>query len=103
AVGEAETLRDEIARARGRAAVVRADLSDEAAVAALVPAAAEAVGPLTLLVNNAATFEPDAIGALDVKRFDRQFAVNLRAPLFLAEAFAAQAPNSANGSIVNIL
>jgi len=24
------------------------------------------------------------------ERFDRQFAVNLRAPLFLAEAFAAQ-------------
>ena len=102
-VGEAETLRDEIVSARGRAAVVRADLSDQAAVAALVPAAVDAIGPLTLLVNNAATFEPDAIGALDVKRFDRQFAVNLRAPLFLAEAFAAQAPNSANGSIVNIL
>src|SRR5436305_12231080 len=102
-VGEAETLRDEIVSARGRAAVVRADLSDQAAVAALVPAAVDAIGPLTLLVNNAATFEPDAIGALDVKRFDRQIAVNLRAPLFLAEAFAAQAPNSANGSIVNLL
>ena len=48
-------------------------------------------------------FEPDAIGALDVERFDRQFAVNLRAPLFLAEAFAAQAGANANASIVNIL
>src|SRR3954447_13622061 len=100
---EAETLRDEIMRAGGRAAVVRADLSDQAAVAALVPAAVDAIGPLTLLVNNAATFEPDAIGSLDAKRFDRQFAVNLRAPLFLAEAFAAQAPKTANASIVNIL
>ena len=100
---EAEALRDEIARAGGRAAVVRADLSDHAAVAALIAAAAAAVGPLTLLVNNAAMFEPDAIGALEVKRFDRQFAVNLRAPLFLSEAFAAQAPRNANSSIVNIL
>ena len=102
-VAEAESLRDQIARAGGRAAVVRADLSGHSAVAGVVPSAAAAIGPLTLLVNNAATFEPDAIGALDAERFDRQFAVNLRAPLFLAEAFAAQAPKGANASIVNIL
>ena len=100
---EAEALRDEIMGSGGRAAVVRAELSDHSAVAALVPAASGAVGPLTLLVNNAATFEPDAIGSLDPERFDRQFAVNLRAPLFLSEAFAAQAPERANDAIVNIL
>jgi NAD(P)-dependent dehydrogenase (short-subunit alcohol dehydrogenase family) len=98
---EAEALRDQIVHAGGRAAVLRTDLADHAAVAELVPAAAKAVGPLTLLVNNAATFEPDAIGALDAARFDRQFAVNLRAPLFLSEAFAAQAQGDA--AIVNIL
>jgi NAD(P)-dependent dehydrogenase (short-subunit alcohol dehydrogenase family) len=103
-VAEAEVLRGEIARAGGRAAVVRADLADHASVTGLVPAAAAAVGPLTLLVNNAATFEPDAIGSLDAARFDRQFAVNLRAPLFLAEAFAAQASDAgADASVVNIL
>src|ERR1043166_3686686 len=79
---DAEALRDQIVRVGGRAAVVRADLADHAAVAGLVPAAVKAGAPLTLLVNNAATFEPDAIGALDAARFDRQFAVNLRAPLF---------------------
>lgn len=102
-VAEAKTLCDEIARAGGRAAMVRADLADHSQTAGLVPAAAAAIGPLTLLVNNAAMFEPDAIGALDAERFDRQFAVNLRAPLFLAEAFAAQASAGANASIVNIL
>jgi NAD(P)-dependent dehydrogenase (short-subunit alcohol dehydrogenase family) len=56
---------------------------------------------LTLLVNNAAEFEPDEIGQLDRDRFDRHFAVNLRAPLFLVQAFAAQAP--AGGAIVNLL
>jgi NAD(P)-dependent dehydrogenase (short-subunit alcohol dehydrogenase family) len=100
-LAEAESLRDEIARAGGRAAVLRADLAEQASVAGLVAAAAEALGPLSLLVNNAAMFEPDAIGALDAARFDRQFAVNLRAPLFLSEAFAAQAGEGA--SIVNIL
>jgi NAD(P)-dependent dehydrogenase (short-subunit alcohol dehydrogenase family) len=102
-VAEAEALRDEIARAGGRAAVVRGDLADHAAVARIVPAAAAALGPLTLLVNSAATFEPDAIGALDPARFDRQFAVNLRAPVFLSEAFAAQAQVNSGASIVNIL
>src|ERR1044072_4010783 len=82
-LADAEGLRDEIARKGGRAAVVRADLADHSAVGALVPAAAEALGPLTLLVNNAAMFEPDAIGALDAQRFDRQFAVKLRPALFV--------------------
>jgi NAD(P)-dependent dehydrogenase (short-subunit alcohol dehydrogenase family) len=98
---EAEALCAQIAGEGGRAAMVRADLADHASVAGLVAAAAQAVGPLTLLVNNASMFEPDAIGALDADRFDRQFAVNLRAPLFLSEAFAAQASEGA--SIVNIL
>jgi NAD(P)-dependent dehydrogenase (short-subunit alcohol dehydrogenase family) len=100
---DAQALRDEIARAGGRAIVVRADLGDQAAVARLVTDASVAVGPLTLLVNNAAMFEPDEIGALDAERFERQFAVNLRAPLFLSEAFAAQAPAGADASIINIL
>ena len=103
---EADELCAEIMRGGGRAAVVRADLAEHASVAGLVATAAGAVGPLSLLVNNAAMFEPDAIGALDAERFDRQFAVNLRAPLFLSEAFAAQAqnlPEEPGASIVNIL
>ncbi len=100
---EADRLCAEIAASGGRAAVVSADLADHDAVLRLVPAAAAAVGPLTLLVNNAAEFEPDEIGRLDRARFDRHIAVNLRAPIFLAEAFAAQAPAGRDGSIVNLL
>jgi NAD(P)-dependent dehydrogenase (short-subunit alcohol dehydrogenase family) len=103
ASAEADTLRGEIARNGGRAAIVHADLADHAAVSALVPAAVAAVGPLTLLVNNAAMFEPDEIGKLDRALWDWQFAVDLRAPVFLAEAFAAQAPRDADASIVNML
>ncbi|MGE0563137.1 MAG: SDR family oxidoreductase [Pseudolabrys sp.] len=99
---DAEALCGEITDSGGRAAAVVADLADADQVARLVPAAA-AFGPLTLLVNNASEFERDELGALDRARFDRTMAVNLRAPLFLAEAFAAQAPDGANASIVNIL
>jgi NAD(P)-dependent dehydrogenase (short-subunit alcohol dehydrogenase family) len=100
---EADRLVGEITAAGGRAATLEADLADHAAVLRLVPAAAAAIGPLTLLVNNAAEFEPDEIGRLDRDRFDRHLAVNLRAPIFLADAFAAQLPADVVGAIVNML
>jgi NAD(P)-dependent dehydrogenase (short-subunit alcohol dehydrogenase family) len=99
----AEQLAGEIRAAGGRAAVVLGDLSDHAAVRKLIPAAAADFGPLTLLVNNAGVFEPDEIGSLDRAFFERTFAINLVAPLFLAQAFAAQAPDGADASIVNLI
>jgi NAD(P)-dependent dehydrogenase (short-subunit alcohol dehydrogenase family) len=99
----AEALCRDIAAQGGRAAVITGDLSDHDAVMRMVPEAVRAVGALTLLVNNAGAFEPDEMGALDRERFDRQFAINLRAPLFLADAFAIQAPEGANASIVNVV
>src|SRR5665811_931935 len=60
-------------------------------------------GPLTLLVNNASQFDEDEIGSLERVRFECMLAVNLTAPVFLAQAFAAQAPEDADASIVNIV
>ena len=97
---EAEALAAEIEAAGGRACVVLADLADPAAVDGLIAAAA-AFAPLTLLVNNAGEFEPDEIGALTRARFERTMAVNLAAPLFLAQSFAAQA--GAGAAVVNVL
>jgi NAD(P)-dependent dehydrogenase (short-subunit alcohol dehydrogenase family) len=102
----AEELSAEIASAGGRAAAVAADLSVHDDVMGLVATAAARVGTLTLLVNNASVFEPDGIGQLDRARFDLHYAVNVRAPVFLAEAFAAQAaalPDGTDASIVNLL
>jgi len=99
---EAEKLASEIVSAGGRASVALADLADGAAVRGLVPAAA-AFGPLTLLVNNASQFDEDEIGSLERARFERTLAVNLTAPVFLAQAFAAQALDGADASIVNIV
>jgi NAD(P)-dependent dehydrogenase (short-subunit alcohol dehydrogenase family) len=100
--GEAETVAEEIAASGGNAGVVLADLADAAAVRGLMPAAA-AFGPLTLLVNNASVFEEDEIASLDRAAFERTMAVNLTAPLFLAQAFAAQAPAGKDAAIVNIV
>jgi NAD(P)-dependent dehydrogenase (short-subunit alcohol dehydrogenase family) len=98
---DAERLAAEIGAAGGHAAVVLGDLADAQAVRGIVPAAAAAVGPLALLVNNASEFAEDGIATLDRARFDHTMAVNLAAPLFLTQAFAAQAGEGA--SIVNVL
>lgn len=97
---DAERLAGEIVGAGGRAAVVLADFTQHDAVRGLIPAAC-AFGPITLLVNNAGIFEPDELATLERAGFERSFDVNLAAPLFLAQAFAAQAP--AGSSIVNVL
>ena len=100
---EADALCAEVAAKGGKARPILADLADHRAVSGLVAAAAAAIGPLTLLVNNAALFETDEIGTFECDRFDRLCAVNLCAPLLLVQAFAAQAPEGADASVVNLL
>jgi NAD(P)-dependent dehydrogenase (short-subunit alcohol dehydrogenase family) len=98
---EAEATADAVRALGCRAAVVQADLTVEAEVRMLVPAAAEALGSLTVLVNNASVFEDDRVGSLSRETWDRHIETNLRAPIVLAEAFAAQAPDGS--AIVNLL
>jgi dihydroneopterin aldolase len=100
---EAEGVAAEI-RATGNGAVaLEADLADAAAAAALVPRCAAALGAPTLLVNIAALFLDDRIETLDADQWDRQLAVNLRAPMLLANAFAAGLPADRQGAIINIV
>ncbi|WP_374513763.1 SDR family oxidoreductase [Brevundimonas sp.] len=98
---EAEAVADEARSLGRRAATVRADLAVEAETGTLIPAAVEAVGPLNVLINNASVFEDDRVGALERATWDAHLETNLRAPVVLAEAFAAQAPEG--GCIVNLL
>lgn len=79
-----------------KAVTLQADLLDEAATQALLPAAAEALGgTLTLLINNASIFEYDTLGTATRRGWDRHMESNLRAPFVLTQAFAAQAPDAA--------
>ncbi|HLI67543.1 MAG TPA: SDR family oxidoreductase [Caulobacteraceae bacterium] len=98
---EAHNLAEDIEASGRRAAILSADLADPAACARLVAEAAEATGGLSLLVNNASIFDDDRIGTLTPATWDAHMAANLRAPVLLAQAFAAQA--SDGGLIVNIL
>ena len=92
----AEETAEAVRAAGRRAATLRADLLVEGETAALVPRAAEALGrPLDLLVNNASIFENDHLDAMTRTSWDRGIESNLRAPVRLAQDFAAQAPPAA--------
>ena len=95
----------EVARAveaLGRRAVcLSADLADAEATQALIGRAVEALGPLALLVNNASVFVDDRLDTLTGESWSSHMDVNLRAPVLLARAFAAQAPDGS--AIINIL
>ncbi len=97
-----ETAAD--ARALGRrAAVVTADLVNETDTGGLIAQAAQALGPVTLLVNSASAFEDDRVGGLSRQTWDLHLETNLRAPVVLAEAFAAALPADRTGLVVNII
>lgn len=100
AEGAAQTVK-EIEALGQRAVTLQADFLKLNEVQTLVQRAAEALGgALSVLVNNASIFEYDRIGTVSADSWDRHMASNLRAPLFLMQAFAAQAPKAlkdANG------
>jgi NAD(P)-dependent dehydrogenase (short-subunit alcohol dehydrogenase family) len=100
----ADDLAAEILSSGGDAAVVVADLARIDAVQRVVSEAVKAVGPLEVLVNNAAVFEMDTIRTATPASWDRHLDINLKAPFFLSQAFAAQLPATAEeGNIVNLI
>jgi NAD(P)-dependent dehydrogenase (short-subunit alcohol dehydrogenase family) len=100
---EAEGLAEKIERGGGRAAALQADLNDPAQLDELMAAAHAALGPVTVLVNNAAVFEQDRVVDFTLEQWDRQLGTNLRAPVVLARQFAVLLPADATGLIVNLL
>ena len=100
---EAEALAIEITRAGGKAVTLAADLSDESAVAELLPRAMSVLGPIGCLVNNASIFENDTVATATRDSWERHLAVNLRAPFVLMQSFARHLPEKAGGVIVNLL
>ena len=110
--GDAASLAIEIRALGRRAQTFRADLLAEAETEALIPSATAALGPLTVLVNNASIFEYDRIDTATRQSWDRHIESNLRAPYVLTQAFARQCPPAvaddnneplAQGLIVNMI
>ena len=100
---EAEDVVKIITDNGGKAVAVNADLSNESQTAALVSHTARVLGPLTLLVNSASTFEHDDLETMTRQTWDFHLEANLRAPLKLAQDFARQAPKGIDNLIVNMI
>ena len=100
-VGGAQETAQLIEEAGGVAALVRADLSSVKACEQLIDAIMLEHGELYTLVNSAAMMLRTPIGEVSRDEWDAMFALNVRAPFFLAQR-AASALRVANGSIVNI-
>ncbi|UCI32823.1 SDR family oxidoreductase [Mesorhizobium sp. B4-1-4] len=100
---EADALAARINKAGGRAVAVGADLTDMADVAGLIGRARAALGPISLLVNNASLFVDDSVEDFDWQSWDRHFAIHVKAPALLAQSFVRSLPDGQEGLIVNII
>ncbi len=101
--GEAEDVARLIDRAGRKSIVVQGDLARPEVPERLIAEASQVLGGLTCLINNASVFEPDVVGSITAASWARHLDINLRAPVFLSQAFAKQLPKGATGNIVNII
>lgn len=99
--GPAEETGAEVEALGRTACLVSGDLADPA-TAAQVLDEASGLGPIRILVNSAATFQRDTLRDVTPEAFDATIAVNLRAPVFLTQAFARALPDDLDGVVVNV-
>jgi len=101
--GDADALLGELNGKRAKsAAKVKAELLAPIAPRALVSAALDSFGRLDLLVNNASSFFPVAMGAVEASHWEELIGSNLRAPLFTCQEAAPELAKN-GGAIVNIV
>ena len=100
---EAKALQRELNGLRPRsAAIFRADLLRQNALPRLVENVTKRFGHLDALVNNASSFYATPLSDIDDQQWLDLLGTNLRAPLFLAQAAAAELRRR-HGCIVNIV
>lgn len=75
---------------------VQADLESPESCASLI----KQVGPVDILINNASLFTKDSLSNTSSERTQREFQVNLFAPMELMRTFAMQ---TGQGAIINLL
>ncbi|MEM7433024.1 MAG: pteridine reductase [Pseudomonadota bacterium] len=100
---DALALCDQLNDARSdSAALVQADLLDVTTYSTLLAKTNAAFGNLDILINNASAFYPTPIGTITEDDWRTLTGSNLKAPLFLSQAFAAQLTKN-RGCIVNLV
>lgn len=90
----------EIEKKGQRCCLIRADLRNEVDVVTIMKQATMALGPVSLLINNASGFSYDCVASVTKKSWDEHLSANLRAPFVLIQEFIKQ---TKTGSVINIL
>ena len=102
-VNEARALQIELNAMRADSvALIQADLLNGASLPDLVKTTIGRFERLDILINNASSFFPTAVGEITEKAWDDLVGTNLKAPLFLSQAAAAEL-RKRHGCIVNII
>jgi NAD(P)-dependent dehydrogenase (short-subunit alcohol dehydrogenase family) len=91
-----------IRRAGGEAHAVAVDISLEENCLALIEQARALLGPIDILVNNAALNYYVPIERYKVNRWIKAFAINVHAPFILSQAVLPDMTGGRGGAIVNI-
>jgi len=81
---------------------VPCDVRNVPALQAAIATSAERLGPIRVLVNNAANDHRDKVAEMDVARWDDRIAVNVRHHFFAAQAVAEMMRDAGGGSIINL-
>jgi NAD(P)-dependent dehydrogenase (short-subunit alcohol dehydrogenase family) len=100
-IRESQGLADELTKAGGTVRFEQADLTDIAALRAAIGRIRDALGPITVLVNNAAHDERHPTEEVTPEYWDDRIAVNLKHQFFAAQAVLPDMKAANGGSIVN--
>ncbi len=100
-VEASEALVAELGDCREPPLFIPCDLSDVKSLQAAVVQAHATLGPIAVLVNNAASDERHEVDEVTPEYWDRAMAVNLRHQFFAAQAVRAQMRMLGHGSIIN--
>jgi meso-butanediol dehydrogenase/(S,S)-butanediol dehydrogenase/diacetyl reductase len=98
----ADAVSAEITRAGGQAASIRADVSAGRDVDSMMAEVGSRLGPVEVLVNNAAIADGDDVLRIDEATWDRDVAVVLRSVFLCSKAVLAPMIDRGGGAIVNI-
>jgi NAD(P)-dependent dehydrogenase (short-subunit alcohol dehydrogenase family) len=99
----AEQLATEIVALGRRALVVGGDVASRAALEQMVVKVEAELGPIDILVNNAAAFlENVPLWDITEAQWDRVFAVNVKGPLFAIQLVLPSMKRRKTGAIINI-
>jgi NAD(P)-dependent dehydrogenase (short-subunit alcohol dehydrogenase family) len=97
-----KALEQELRDQGAEALFLECDVRDVAALQRAIARSAEELGPIRVLVNNAANDHRDKVAEMDEALWDDWIAVNVRHHFFAAQAVAQMMRDAGGGSVINL-